>query len=162
MLMNTLIRTSGALALAALLPAMARADAVLNECSQPALETALALCLQLVHDGRIGLFDLVERLTSGPARIFGLAHGRLTPGAPADLVLFDPDERWTVDPARFLSKGRNTPLAGRTLRGRVRPTLVGATSREPVYERSGAQLHPARRRLLRGPCALLLAAYPPP
>ena len=89
------------------------------------LETALALCLRLVHDGRISLLGLIERLTYGPARAFNIACGGFRSGAPADLVLFDPDERWTVDPARFLSKGRNTPLAGRTLRGRVRATLVG-------------------------------------
>jgi dihydroorotase len=87
------------------------------------LETALALCLRLVHERRLTLLQLVERLTTGPARTFGLPYGRLEANAPADLVIFDPQEPWIVDPRTFLSKGRNTPLAGQTLRGRVRATL---------------------------------------
>lgn len=89
------------------------------------LETALGLCLRLVHGGRLTLPVLIHRLTVGPARAFGLPWGgALRPGAPADLVIFDPDEPWTVEPERFCSKGKNTPLAGWTLRGRVRATLV--------------------------------------
>jgi dihydroorotase len=88
------------------------------------LETALGLCLRLVHAGRLTLLQLVERLTIGPARVFGLSAGTLRRGAPADLVIFDPAERWTVDPRQFLSKGKNTPLAGWNLQGRVHATLV--------------------------------------
>jgi len=88
-------------------------------------ETALGSVLQLVHDGRITLPTLVERLTLGPARLFGLDAGTLTVGRPADIVVFDPDERWTVDASRFLSKGHNTPLDGAQLRGRARLTLAG-------------------------------------
>jgi dihydroorotase len=87
------------------------------------LETALALCLRLVHDGRMTLLQLLERLSSGPAAVFRLACSRLEPGSSADLVIFDPHEPWIVDPRTFLSKGKNTPLAGQTLRGRVRATL---------------------------------------
>jgi dihydroorotase len=88
------------------------------------LETALAALLALVHVGRLPLADLVAALTARPARAFGLDAGTLAPGAAADVVIFDPEEEWVVEPARFASKGRNTPLAGLTLRGRVRLTLL--------------------------------------
>lgn len=88
------------------------------------LETALGLCLRLVENGTLDLPRLVERLTAGPARAFGLPFQGLAAGAPADVVVFDPAEAWTVDPAAFRSKGRNTPLAGWTLRGKVKLTLV--------------------------------------
>ncbi|MDP2674545.1 MAG: dihydroorotase [Dehalococcoidia bacterium] len=94
------------------------------------LETAFALCLTLVHDGRLALPSLIERLTAGPVRTLGLDRhvegiGTLSPGAPADVALIDPEAEWTVEPERFASKGKNTPLAGRTLRGRVVATLYG-------------------------------------
>ncbi len=94
------------------------------------LETAFALCLSLVHEGRLELPTLVERLTAGPVRTLDLSRwepgiGSLAPGAPADVCIFDPDAAWTVDPAAFASKGKNTPLAGRTLRGRVVLTVAG-------------------------------------
>jgi dihydroorotase len=59
-----------------------------------------------------------------PARIFGLPGGTLTPGSAADVVVFDPAERWVVDPDEFFSKSRNTPFAGRQLRGRAVATIV--------------------------------------
>jgi dihydroorotase len=89
------------------------------------LETALAALLTLVHTGRLPLATLIAALTERPARAFGLEAGTLRPGAPADVAIFDPDEVWTVDPARFASRGRNTPLAGVQLRGRVRMMLLG-------------------------------------
>jgi dihydroorotase len=70
-----------------------------------------------------------------PAQAWGLAAGTLEPGAPADLVIFDPAEPWTVDPARFASLGKNTPLAGVTLRGRVRQTWLGG---RVVYDASAS------------------------
>ncbi len=88
-------------------------------------ETALASVLTLYHDGRVALPALVERLTAGPARLFGLDAGTLKPGARADIVVFDPDAEWTVDAAAFLSGGKNTPLDGARLRGRVMLTLAG-------------------------------------
>lgn len=92
------------------------------------LETAFALCMTLVHAGRLPLGRLVEALTVGPVRSFGLdarieGLGTLSPGAPGDVVLIDPEAEWAVDPAGFASKGKNTPLAGRRLRGRVVATL---------------------------------------
>ena len=89
------------------------------------LETALAVNLTwLVRSGIIGLPLLVERMSCSPARLFKLPGGSLRKGALADVTVFDPDAEWTVDPARFVSKGRNTPYAGHTLRGRVDLTVV--------------------------------------
>ncbi|HEY7343586.1 MAG TPA: dihydroorotase [Ktedonobacterales bacterium] len=88
------------------------------------LETALASLLTLARAGKLPLATLVSALTSRPARAWGLEAGTLQPGAAADIVIFDPDEAWTVDPGRFASRGRNTPLAGVPLRGRVRMTLL--------------------------------------
>ncbi|MFB3052324.1 MAG: dihydroorotase [Dehalococcoidia bacterium] len=94
------------------------------------LETALGLCLSLVHDGRVELPALIEKLTIAPARALGLHRhvegiGTLSVGAPGDVTLIDPEAEWTVEPERFASKGRNTPLAGRRLRGRAVATLYG-------------------------------------
>lgn len=90
------------------------------------LETALAVNLTwLVHRGVIDLSTLVERMACAPARLFKLRGGTLRRGTAADLTVFDPDATWTVDPARFLSKGRNSPYAGHTLRGLVALTVVG-------------------------------------
>jgi len=89
------------------------------------LETALAVNLTwLVHSGIVGLPLLVERMSCAPARLFKLPGGTLRKGAIADVTVFDPDTAWTVDPARFASKGRNTPYAGVELRGLVELTVV--------------------------------------
>lgn len=90
------------------------------------LETALALGItELVEKGVLDLATLVERMSCAPARAFRLPGGTLRAGAPADVTVFDPAAQWTVDPARFLSKSRNTPFAGWTLRGRPLYTIVG-------------------------------------
>jgi len=88
------------------------------------LETALASLLTLTRAGKLPLATLVAALTSRPARAWGLEAGTFQPGAAADIVIFDPDEAWTVNPEQFASRGRNTPLAGVPLRGRVRMTLL--------------------------------------
>jgi dihydroorotase len=89
------------------------------------LETALAVVnTTLVASGILGLADLVQRMSVSPARIFGLPGGSLRKGTAADITVFDPDMDWRVDPSAFLSKGRNTPYAGRLLRGRARYTIV--------------------------------------
>jgi dihydroorotase len=89
------------------------------------LETALAVNLTwLVHSEIIALPLLVERMSCAPARLFRLPGGTLRKGAIADVTVFDPDAEWTVDPSRFASKGRNSPYAGRTLRGLVDLTVV--------------------------------------
>ncbi len=95
------------------------------------LETALALCMTdvgAVHEPPLPLPALIEKLTVAPVRALGLdarieGLGTLSVGAPGDVALIDPEAEWTVEPERFASKGRNTPLAGRTLRGRVMATV---------------------------------------
>ncbi|HEU4783243.1 MAG TPA: dihydroorotase, partial [Ktedonobacterales bacterium] len=88
------------------------------------LETALASLLTLARAGKLPLETLIAALTSRPARAWRLDAGTLQMGAAADIVIFDSDEVWTVDPEQFASRGRNTPLAGLPLRGRVRMTLL--------------------------------------
>lgn len=92
------------------------------------LETALAVNLTwLVKPGIIGLGTLVERMSCAPARIFRLPGGTLRRGAVADVTVFDAGSEWNVDPASFLTKGRNTPYRGMTLTGRARYTVVGGS-----------------------------------
>ncbi|WP_420616521.1 dihydroorotase [Candidatus Palauibacter sp.] len=94
------------------------------------LETALAVCIgELVKPGDLTLFDLVERMSTAPTRLMGIEGGTLRPGSRADLVLFDPEEEWTVDPASFRSKSRNTPFSGWEVTGRVKRTIVGGETR---------------------------------
>jgi dihydroorotase len=99
------------------------------------LETALGLAVsELVESGLLSLPDLVNRMSVMPARIFGLQGGSLAPGSPADVVVFDPKAEWTVRPERFYSKSRNTPFAGRRLRGRAETTVVRG---QVVFARGG-------------------------
>ena len=91
------------------------------------LETAVGALLTLVHRGEIDLKTLVDRLTTGPAKILGKVYeglATLRPGTTADLVLLDPDAEWVVRTEHFASKGKNSPLEGVTLRGRVVMTVV--------------------------------------
>ena len=88
-------------------------------------ETALGQLMSLVHSGAIGLPLLIEKLTYAPARILRRPDlGTLKIGVPADVVLIDPNAEWVVDTAKFASKGKNTPLNGATLRGKIAATLV--------------------------------------
>jgi len=70
------------------------------------------------------LAGVVDRLSSGPRRVFGLPVHELASGAPADLVAFDPEIEWTVEPEKFATKGRATPFAGARLKGRVLGTWI--------------------------------------
>lgn len=97
------------------------------------LETLLPLMLQLVREGVFDLPTGLSALSLGPARVMGWTEPSLKPGAPADLVIFDPEETWTPDDRSWQSAGKNTPLWGRTLQGRVHWTLVGGRC---VFERS--------------------------
>jgi len=72
----------------------------------------------------LALPELVHRMSTAPAAVFQLPGGTLKPGAPADVVVLDVTARWTVDPAAFCSKSRNTPFAGRVLTGRAAVTIV--------------------------------------
>jgi dihydroorotase len=89
------------------------------------LETALGALMWLVHRGDLDLATMIRYLTVEPARVLGLPYGTLRKGAAADVVIFDPDAEWIVDPSKFFSKGKNTPLAGVALRGKVAATIVG-------------------------------------
>jgi dihydroorotase len=90
------------------------------------LETALGLSLaELFHKGRIALTRLVELFTTGPANILKLDRGTLSPGAPADVTIFDLDTEWTYDVQQSYSKSRNSPFHGRRFRGGPRATIVG-------------------------------------
>jgi dihydroorotase len=90
------------------------------------LETAVGLMLdRLVRPGALPLGTLISRLSRDPARLLGLPGGSLAPGAAADLTLLDPAAEWTVDPAKFASRSRNTPFGGWTVTGRPWKTIVG-------------------------------------
>jgi dihydroorotase len=115
------------------------------------LETAVPVLLSLVHKGGLELSTLIARLTSGPAKVLSRAAGMsvlsgypvpeglgtLQAGAPGDLVLFNQDFAWVVDPSRFVSKGRNNPWGGRLLRGKVMATVVGG---EVVYRDDSVEM----------------------
>ncbi|MBP1737608.1 MAG: dihydroorotase [Oscillospiraceae bacterium] len=89
------------------------------------LETSLALSLTaLYHKGHMSLPAVIAAMTVKPAKILGLSKGTLQVGGSADLVLFNPDEEWVIDPARFVSKGRNTPFGGFKVKGKVNATIA--------------------------------------
>jgi dihydroorotase len=106
------------------------------------LETALALTItHLVRPGHVTLERAIELWTDAPRRVFGLPEVRLEAGFPADLVLFDPDEAWVVDPTVFRSKARNTPFAGERLYGRAHRTVcAGRVTHEAVPAPAAAPL----------------------
>lgn len=90
------------------------------------METSLAACLTyLVHAGKLTLSELIALMSTTPARLAGIPAGTLQVGAPADIVLFDPDEEWTVDENALHGKSKNTPFKGMILKGRVKKTVCG-------------------------------------
>lgn len=89
------------------------------------LETLLPAALNLHHGHGIDLIDVLRPLTLGPAQLLGSDSGRLTPGSPADLVLFDLDAPIVVDAERLVSRSKNSPFDGRRLQGKVLMTLAG-------------------------------------
>ena len=96
------------------------------------LETALSLAVKnLVQPGHLTMMQMLACLTCNPADFYHLEAGRLEPGAPADLTIFDPDEEWIV-PSEFASKSCNSPFIGDKLPGVVHYTIVGG---EVVYRR---------------------------
>jgi dihydroorotase len=93
------------------------------------LETLLPISLDLVHNNHLPLLTLMERLSLAPARILGLNAGRLKKGAPADLIVFDPERAWQIREKDFRSKSKNSAFDGRPVQGRVLRSLVdGATA----------------------------------
>jgi dihydroorotase len=89
------------------------------------LETALPLVLDLVRSGVLTPSAMVTRMSTAPAGVFRLPGGRLAEGELADITVIDPDIVWTCDVASFRSRSRNSPFAGRLLRGRATLTIVG-------------------------------------
>ncbi len=93
------------------------------------METALSVFLEVFHQPKLcDLSFLLARLTHKPAELLGLDAGTLSVGAPADVVIFDPGEAWTVDANRFQSRSRNCPWHGMNLHGRIHRTLVNGTT----------------------------------
>ncbi|MBA7564043.1 Dihydroorotase [subsurface metagenome] len=94
----------------------------------------------LVHNRKLSLPTLIAKLTSEPAKILGGKQGKLgtlAVGASADVTVFDPDLEWVVDTKDFASKGKNTPLAGEKLKGRVIATIYQG---EIVHKDESAKL----------------------
>jgi dihydroorotase len=96
-----------------------------------ALETLLPAALRLYHAGQLTLQELFRAMALNPANRLGLAAGRMSIGAPADLICFDPDAPIVVDRAKLLSKSKNTPFDGQRLQGKVKATYVAG---EAVYQ----------------------------
>jgi len=88
------------------------------------LETAVPLVLELVRSGALSPAAFVTRLSAAPAALFGLPGGTLADGGLADVTVIDPEAAWTLQPAELRSRSRNTPFAGRALRGRAVMTIV--------------------------------------
>ena len=88
------------------------------------LETSLALGItSLVRPGHLTMLQLLEKMTVNPAKLYGLPSGRIEEGAPADLILFDPEEKWT--PTEYVSMSSNSPFTGWELYGKVKMTICG-------------------------------------
>ena len=88
------------------------------------LETLLPASLQLFHNQSVSLEKLIKTMTLNPAQLLGLPSGRITPGAPADLIIFDADIPFILDRETLKSKSKNTPFDGHKLQGKVRRTIV--------------------------------------
>lgn len=96
------------------------------------LETAAALTMtELVEQGYLTIIQMAEKMSYNPAKVLGLDKGVIETGKPADLVVFDAGKEYVIDPGNFYSKGRNTPFAGKRVKGEVRFTIVDG---QVVYE----------------------------
>ena len=91
----------------------------------PGLETALGVVLtDLVHTGKMDMETVIERMSYAPARVFRLNAGTLNEGAPADVVVIDPQRLWTVEAEKFYTRGSHSPFVGRKLKGKAVLTVV--------------------------------------
>lgn len=86
------------------------------------METSLAAVLTALEDV-LPIEQIIEKMSCAPARILGIPGGTLKPGSPGDVVLFDPERKWTVDPNSLHGKSKNTPFKGMTLKGKVVTTI---------------------------------------
>jgi len=108
-------------------------------------ETALGSLMGLIHRGKLDLTTLISKLTYGPASILRRSDiGTLKRGALADVVIFDPEKEWIVNPDDFVSKGKNTPLAGTMLKGKVMATVYGGAV---VYKDKAISLKQSKRNI---------------
>jgi dihydroorotase len=99
------------------------------------LETSVGLILtHFVHEGKLSLSQMVERMSVAPARAFNLPGGTLAPGSLGDVTVLDLDREWTVAPDQFVSMSRNTPFGGWGLQGMAAATVVGG---EVLYQADG-------------------------
>ena len=89
------------------------------------LETLLPLTLALHREADISLLDLIRRLTSAPGTLLRMKEGRLAPGLPADMVIFDPDHEWTIEATELKSRSKNTPFDQMPVQGKAMCTIVG-------------------------------------
>ena len=113
-------------------------------------ETALGSLMSLVHGRKLTLEILISKLTCEPASIIGDKYGKLGTlaiGAPADVTIFDPGRDWIVDTRDFASKGKNTPLAGSTLKGKVMATIAQG---ELVYKDDSIRIEEKKKITKRG------------
>ena len=113
-------------------------------------ETALGSLMSLVHGRKLTLEVLISKLTCEPASIIGDKYGKLGTlaiGAPADVTIFDPGRDWIVDTRDFASKGKNTPLAGSTLKGKVMATIAQG---ELVYKDDSIRIEEKKKITKRG------------
>lgn len=94
-------------------------------CGVIGVESAVPVTLKLVHEGKVPLHRWVESLTVAPARLLGVEAGTLSPGAPADITLIDPDQEWVLGESDLHGKSRNCPFLGWKLQGRAVRTIVG-------------------------------------
>jgi dihydroorotase len=103
------------------------------------IETSASLTYTaLVATGILTPYQMVEKMSTNPARIIGIDNerGGLRPGMEADIAIFDPEAEYIIDPEQFASKGKNTPFAGKAVKGQVAMTLVGG---QVVYDRTKEQ-----------------------
>lgn len=101
------------------------------------LETLLPLTLELYHNRHMSLLEALAAVTSKPADLLRLKAGRLRRGAPADLVVFDPDRPWQIDETQMKSRSKNTPFDKRPVQGKVLMTIVDGRT---LYRASDAPL----------------------
>jgi dihydroorotase len=94
------------------------------EAGATGVELLLPLVLKWAEEDKVPLPEALARVTCNPARLLGVTMGHLTPGAHADVCVFDPHAAWKVEPAALRSQGKNTPFSGYTVQGRVRHTIV--------------------------------------
>lgn len=114
------------------------------------LETALGSLMSLVHNGELTIAILISKLTYEPAKLIGNKYGKLGTlgiGVPADITIFDPDLEWTVNTKDFASKGKNTPLAGSVLKGKVMATI---SQGKLVYKDKPITVKESQREALKG------------